>query len=285
MIIVKIIGGLGNQMFQYSVGKCLAHLNGTLLKLDVTSFDEYRLRDFDLQQLGVNPEFATEGEISALLPSHNFEKALQYLGPLKKRTVYREKHFHFDENVLKLGSNVYLKGYFQSEKYFHPVENIIRSEFMFSSDLIKRMGDFSSKIKSGNSVSVHLRRGDISADAESLAYHGLIPENYYREAFEIIKTKIKNPIFYFFSDDISWVKKNFNMPGSDYVSDLITKNHFEDLYLMSQCRHNIIANSSFSWWGAWLNNNPDKIVIAPEKWFNKGPKDTQDLLPESWIKL
>lgn len=285
MIIVKIIGGLGNQMFQYSVGKCLAHLNDTHLKLDVSAFDEYRLRNFDLRHLGVNPDFATKEEIAALLPSHNFEKALQYFEPLKKRTVYREKYFHFDENVLKLGTHVYLKGYFQSEKYFRPIENTIRNEFIFSADLIKKMSDLSSKINSGNSVSVHFRRGDISADAESLDYHGVIPESYYRAAFEIVKSKIANPVFYFFSDDINWVKKNFTIPGTEFVSELMTKNHIEDLYLMSQCRHNIIANSSFSWWGAWLNDNPDKIVIAPEKWFNKGPKDTQDLIPAGWIKI
>ena len=94
-----------------------------------------------------------------------------------------------------------------------------------------------------------------------------------------------NPIFYFFSDDIDWVKENLQMPEATFVSNSITKNHFEDLYLMSQCKHNIIANSSFSWWGAWLNDNPAKIVIAPKKWFNTGPKDTQDLIPGSWLQL
>ena len=91
--------------------------------------------------------------------------------------------------------------------------------------------------------------------------------------------------FYFFSDNIEWVKENFKLPGVVYVSNEFTKNHIEDLYLMSQCRHNIIANSSFSWWGAWLNDHPDKTVIAPKKWFHKGPKDTFDLYPDSWIVI
>ena len=285
MIISKIIGGLGNQLFQYAAGKTLAQLNQTELKLDVSAFDEYKLRHFDLHHFNLNANFATGEEIKSLYPAHNFEKAFQYLSPLHRRTYYREKYFHFDENVLKLGPDVYLKGYFQSEKYFSTAKDIILKEFSFKKEVIKNVEYFSSVLKKGNTVSVHLRRGDFSNDSAGTEYHGVLSAEYYQSASGIIRSKIPDSIFYVFSDDINWAKENYKLSGAIFVSGEITKNHFEDLYLMSQCRHQIIANSSFSWWGAWLNNNPEKIVIAPKKWFNKGPKDTYDLYPEGWFVI
>ena len=285
MIISKIIGGLGNQMFQYAAGRTLAHLNKTFVKLDVTSFEKDRLRNFDLLCFNANIGFASKHEINDLLPAHNFEKAFQYFSPLNRRSYYREKGFQFNKQVLSLGKNVYLKGYFQSEKYFLSAKDIIRSEFAFKSNVIESVKQLSSILNGQNSIAVHIRRGDFSKNSDATDYHGTLEINYYQEAISIINSKFSDPIFYFFSDDIKWVKENYSLPNSTFVSGEITKNHFEDLYLMSQCRHNIIANSSFSWWGAWLNDNPNKIVIAPKKWFNKGPKDTQDLIPEGWLKV
>jgi hypothetical protein len=285
MIITKVIGGLGNQMFQYAAGRCLADLNKTELKLDVTGFTDYKFRNFDLLKFNIRATIASDEEIRRLLPSHNFQKAFQYLKPKRNRNYYREKYFHFDENFQRLGSNVYVKGYFQSEKCFLPAKDNIKQDFLFKQDVLKGMQDFTANLNGEKSVSVHIRRGDISEDSGSFIYHGVLSADYYYQAIQLIQSKLPNPHFYFFSDDIQWVKDNLQVPGAVYVSGEITKNHIEDLYLMSQCRHNIIANSSFSWWGAWLNDNPDKIVIAPKKWFNKGPKDTQDLIPEGWIKI
>jgi hypothetical protein len=285
MIVSHIIGGLGNQMFQYAAGRTLAHLNKTFIKLDVSSLEKNKLRSFDLLCFNVNIDFATRQEINNLLPAHNFEKAFQYFSPLKRRSYYREKKFCFDEKVLRLGPNVYLKGYFQSEKYFLPAKAVIKADLTFKNDIAKNLEEFSASLKNVNSVSIHIRRGDFSKDAITADYHGTLGVDYYSSAIELIKSKITNPIFYFFSDDINWVKENLQIPEAKFVSDNITKNHFEDLYLMSQCSHNIIANSSFSWWGAWLNNNPGKLVIAPKNWFNKGPKDTYDLYPDDWIIL
>jgi hypothetical protein len=285
MIISHIKGGLGNQMFQYAAGRTLAHLNKTFVKLDVSAFNENKLRTFDLLSFNGTVGFATKQEISNLLPVHNFEKAFQYLSPLKKRSYYREKEFGFDKKVLDLGKNVYLKGYFQSEKYFLAAKNIIISDFTFKKELVKDIEDLSASLKKEASVSVHIRRGDFDKDPATTNYHGTLDIGYYNAAIEMIISRIPNVTFYFFSDNINWVKENFSIPHAVFVSGNITKNHIEDLYMMSQCRHNIIANSSFSWWGAWLNDNPGKIVIAPKKWFDKGPKDTQDLLPEKWIKI
>ena len=285
MIITKILGGMGNQMFQYAAGRCLAHLNKTQLKLDVTGFDDYKIRNFDLQSLQADCRFASEAEIKNLLPSHNFEKALQYLFPKKKRTYYREKYFHFDESMLEFGKNVYIKGYFQSEKYFSPAKEILRKEFTFKDEVIKGVKGVFDKSGSQNRVSVHIRRGDMKNDPVTAELHGVIPLDYYQKSIEIIRSKISNPQFYFFSDDTNWAKENFSNADATFVSGEISKTHFEDLYLMSQCDHNIIANSSFSWWGAWLNNNSNKIVITPNKWFNSGPQDTQDLIPSTWIRI
>jgi hypothetical protein len=285
MIIVQILGGLGNQMFQYAAGRCLAHLNNTQLKLDVTGFSDYKLRNFDLNALHTDCQFASIDEIASLLPSHNLEKALQYLSPKKKRTYYREKYFHFDDNMLRFGKNVYLKGYFQSEKYFLPIKRIIQNEFRIKDEAIVRVKDLFKAKGSANKVSVHIRRGDMKNDPVTAERHGVMPLSYYQKGIEIIRSKVSSPHFYFFSDDIDWAKENFSSADATFVSGEISKTHFEDLYLMSQCDHNIIANSSFSWWGAWLNKNIDKVVIAPNKWFNNGPTDLQDLLPLDWIKI
>lgn len=285
MIITRIIGGLGNQMFQYAAGKTLAHLNNTALKLDVTSFEEYKLRDFDLFNFTASIDFATQQEIDNLLPAHNFEKAFQYLSPLRKRTYYREKYFHFDERFLKLGDNVFLKGYFQSEKYFLPAKEIIRKDLTCKESSVKNVREFSNRLNEKNSVSIHVRRGDYEKDPAIAERHGALPAGYYRQAIELIKTKILTPVFYIFSDDMEWVKEHLQISQAVCVTNEITKDPIEDLYLMSKCRHNIIANSSFSWWGAWLNDDPGKIVVAPKKWFNKGPGDVQDIIPAGWYKI
>lgn len=285
MIITRIIGGLGNQLFQYAAGRCLAHLRKTQLKLDVTGFKDYSLRSFDLSSMNPDLFIAHPREIKALLPSNHLGKAIQYLSPTSKRKWYRERKFSFEKDFFKLGENVYLKGYFQSEKYFNPARDIIRKEFSFKPELINELNTFSNRIKSANSVSLHVRRGDISIDPDSLAYHGVLPKEYYLEAIRKIRERIPGAEFFLFTDDIEWAKENFKIDGLTFVSREFTRNHIQDLYLMTQCHHNIIANSSFSWWGAWLNNNPDKIVIAPKKWFNKGPRDTQDLIPEGWTKI
>ena len=139
-------------------------------------------------------------------------------------------------------------------------------------------------MKEHQSVSLHIRRGDYLAKI-SLQVLGLMPMEYYTKGIDYISSKKANTVYYIFSDDINWVKENLKIDNARFVSGNIAKTHIEDLYLMSQCKHHIIANSSFSWWGAWLNDDQDKIVIAPKQWFNKGPQDTQDLIPGTWIKM
>jgi hypothetical protein len=290
MILVELNGGIGNQMFQYAAAKSLALHHGTQLKLDITPAaeknmpDELKHRPYDLHHFTLPDTIATNGEIASFQSNSSIEKLKEKAKPNHKRKIYREPFFHFDTNFFKAGPDVYLKGLWQSEKYFASFSKEIRNVFQFKKELSQSLTGISDPIKSQNSISIHIRRGDYLAKI-SQDVLGLLPVEYYMKAIDKIKSQIDNPVFYFFSDDISWVKEKFSIPNAVYVSSTITKDHIGDLYLMSQCRHHIIANSSFSWWGAWLNNNKDKIVIAPEKWFNNGPKDTQDLIPKEWIKL
>lgn len=285
MIIVKLIGGLGNQLFQYAAGRTLAYINNTELKLDVTGFSENKLRNFELFNFNIDAEFAKIEEINSLLPAHNFEKAFQYISPARRKSYYRERQFRFDKRVLKLGNRVYLKGYFQSENYFFPAKELIRKELSLKPAITDHLSDTAAFLQHQPSVSVHIRRGDMSADSLTNQYHGLVPVSYYKEAISRMKEYHGSPVFYIFSDDIAWARENLPLENAVYASGELSKNHLEDFYLMSRCRHHIIANSSFSWWAAWLNDYPDKKVIAPKNWFNKGPKDTQDLIPQGWLRI
>lgn len=283
MIISNLTGGLGNQLFQYAAGKALAMRHGVSYKLDISAFNTTSLRHFDLQHFQMQPVFATADEINRLVPATLLQKAWQYAIPLSKRTYYRERYFHFDKSVMRLGAHVYLKGYFQSEKYFLPAKDSIRNEFTFREESIRHVKEFAATLLRGTSVSVHLRRGDYTSDPASAAYHGVLDTDYYHQAVSLLLAKFPDASFYVFSDDIQRARNYFPFPHATFVSGNISRNHLEDLYLMSRCRHHIIANSSFSWWGAWLNPNPEKLVIAPKKWFDKGPQDTYDLYPENWI--
>ncbi|GAA4752475.1 alpha-1,2-fucosyltransferase [Flavisolibacter ginsenosidimutans] len=284
MIVTKILGGLGNQLFQYAAGKALAVQNNAELKLDLTGFKDYQLRDFELNHFNVVYNIATGEEIKDYKASTSFQRMKARLSPASHKRFYKEPFFHFDPAFFSLRSPVYVQGYFQSEKYFAAVKEIIRQEFVFKDSFSAEIKAFAQKISQENSVAVHVRRGDYK-NAESLRVHGVLPQQYYQQAIAYVKKHLREePQFYFFSDDPS-AAKELTVEGSEIVSGRVAKNHYEDFYLMSQCRHNIIANSSFSWWAAWLNNHADKLVVAPKRWFNEGPKDTQDLLPDTWIRL
>jgi hypothetical protein len=284
MIILKVIGGLGNQLFQYAAARCLAQIRKTEVKLDVTSFQDYQLRHFDLNELNIKATIASAEEIDVLKAKGTLQRIQSYLTPYRKRKFYKQPFFHFDTHFYQLGGNIYLQGFFQSERYFQPIQPTIRQEFRFKDEVLKDVRTFGKYLPTQPSVAIHIRRGDYK-DEETLRYHGILPFTYYQKAITLIQQQLSNAQFYVFSDDGAWVKDNLQLENATIVSGVYSKTHFEDLYLMSQCQHNIIANSSFSWWGAWLNNSPDKIVIAPKQWFNEGPKDTQDLYPSNWIRL
>jgi Glycosyl transferase family 11 len=284
MIIIRIIGGLGNQLFQYAAARCLAEMRGTEVKLDVTGFQDYQLRNFDLKELHTKSSIATQQEVNELKPNGRLQRIQSYITPYNKRKFYKQPFFHFDPHFHQLGNKVYLQGFFQSERYFASIQFLLRKELQVKEEHLSGVQNLVTTLQTKNSVALHIRRGDYKNE-EALHYHGIVPISYYQQAIALLQQRVTNPHFYIFSDDGHWVKENLRLENATIISGIHSKTHFEDLYLMSQCQHNIIANSSFSWWGAWLNDNPDKIVIAPKQWFNEGPKDTQDLYPSGWITL
>lgn len=291
MIITKIIGGLGNQMFQYALGRRLAYKNDVELKLDISAFDDwYHLHSYGLNNFNIEEKIATKEEIVRLSRfgkiKNIFSDVLDIFNPYYQREYVREKDYTFDQNILKITDNAYLDGYWGSEKYFLEIESIIRKDFTLKreSDLVNLT--IADKILETDSVSIHFRRGDYISDPKTNAIHGTCSLDYYIRAIEDICKYVPDPHFFIFSNDPAWVKENFSIP---YPMNLITANgpekNYEDLHLMSLCKHHIIANSTFSWWGAWLCANKDKRVYTPKRWYNVDYINQKDTFPESWVKI
>jgi Glycosyl transferase family 11 len=281
MIIVNIFGGLGNQLFQYAAGRQLAEMNHTTLKFDIKNLKKDKQREYSLHHFNIKEVFCTSFDKTIIKGRERIKKLLNKDKP---GAIYTEQSLNFDKKVVELGNNTYLDGYWGNEKYFKSIENIIRREFTIAQPAVGMNEMYIQKIKSTNSVALHVRRGDYVTDKKTNAFHGVCSISYYREAIAYLSAKFSNLFFYIFSDDMPWVRENLeiNEFSVDYVEH--NRNHaHEDLRLMYSCKHNIIANSSFSWWGAWLNNYPDKIVIAPEKW-NNIPGYNADL-PEKWVRM
>lgn len=296
MIIVKLMGGLGNQMFQYAAGRSLAHLHGTELRLDHSFFELSENvatpRQYELHHFNVSGKRSNKYDFWAIVTHrHRWHILLKALWPLLRRDfksikIIQERLFDFDPSFFDFPDNIQLAGYWQSEKYFSDIADIIRKEFTVRSQLTGENQRIANVINSSTAVSLHVRRGDYVSCEKTAAVHGACSLEYYDNAIERIANLVSAPHFFIFSDDIAWVKKHLHL---DYPVTIVghnsSENGCEDLRLMSFCRHHIIANSSFSWWGAWLNPQPDKIVIAPARWFSDTTIDTSDLIPESWIRI
>ncbi len=290
MVVSRLIGGIGNQMFQYAAGRRLAYVLGVDLKLDSQWFRLQKLRKYDLGCFNSIQDFASKAEILALtfrkrgIIERGARRLLRKEAKLSKTHITEKKYFNFDPEILRLSDGVYLDGYWQSEKYFMDIAKIIRKEFIVKEPPKDYNKQLLAKITDCESVSIHFRRGDYVSDQQKRQTHGSCSLDYYLRAIKHIIKSIPDAYFFMFSDDPQWVYDNMKL---DHPITIVDQNgpdkSHEDLRLMSQCKHNIIANSTFSWWGAWLNENPDKIVIAPKKWFNKFEGDTKDLIPQRWI--
>lgn len=284
MIITKLTGGLGNQLFQYALGRSLAIKNNTELKLDVTAHtnNEYSsVRKFALEPFNIKADIASTVELEPFRRSP-LVTFLARFKPYYTRKVVYEPFFHFDRRMFLVRNNKFVTGYWQSEKYFKEIAGAIRSEITLKQPL-----DTSLLKNVGNAipVSLHVRRGDYVSDPTINQVHGVCSPSYYAQAIVHIKKTIPHPHFFVFSDDTAWVKENISFADPvTYVAGAQLKD-YEEMMLMSKCEHYIIANSSFSWWGAWLNPSLQKIVVAPKQWFNDATKNTTDLIPDSWIRL
>lgn len=309
--------GLGNQLFQYAAALALSLEKNTALKVDVSSYEGYKLRKYELENcFGITTARATAEEIAAFRFDHPVKKIWNKLVPSKKmrmlglpyeeaglprkvlvfydtvsaphkRKTYQEPHYHFDRKFFNATDHVYLQGYWMSWKYFQKYEEQVRNIFSVKKELVQHLHQLAAVMRSTNSVSVHIRRTDLT-DPFVTKLKGVLTADYYEKAIAYLQEQYNDLSVYFFSDDMDWVKENFDLNKAKitYIDKTITSTGIEDFYLMTQCRNNIIANSTFSWWAAYLNSNPNKIVIAPKKWYSDNAHyDYKDVYPNEWIKI
>lgn len=274
-------------MFQYATGRSIEITSNTKVKFDLSWFKQFPQRKYGLDKFNTKVDIANLLEIARLRRWERKDgRRFSPLALLRKRGAIhiKDSEYASQEKILNARDGVYLDGHWQSEKYFDKVKDIIRKEFMLKNEPSGRYKNIETEIRKNKSVSMHIRRGDYTMEKvqKTLALCSL---GYYQKAIQKMAEKIENPTFFIFSDDIEWVKENLKIEyPMVFVSNDELKDH-EELILMSKCGHNIIANSSFGWWGAWLNNNPNKIIITPKKWFKDTSKNTKDLISESWLKL
>ncbi|MDP3332699.1 MAG: alpha-1,2-fucosyltransferase [Methylococcaceae bacterium] len=292
MIISHILGGIGNQMFQYAAGRALSLVNNQQFLVDLSDFSNYRLHHgFELTRVfNLNAEAASIAAVNEMLGWRANRWAKRVLRRpqfvyLRGRKFIVEPHFNYWPDFVNLQDNCYLYGYWQSEKYFKQFESTIRHDFTFREPLTGHNAELAIEMKNSQSVSLHVRRGDYVSNPKNSSLLEVCSLDYYHKAISYIAERIEHPVFYIFSDDIEWVRQNLPMGFPYvYVDNNRLADSYKDMQLMGLCRHHIIANSSFSWWGAWLNANPEKLVIAPKNWFSNGNNDC-DLIPDEWVRL
>ncbi len=291
MVIIKISGGLGNQLFQFALGVALEERCGFQVKYDIQEFNNIGLRKFELDKLVEDLPIASECEI---ICKYNFAEKIKFqlskiLGfrfGFNRIRYYLENGFRFDDKVFLLGDDVYLSGYWQSEKYFVPFKEKLLEKIKVSKCNSIEINQFLKQILEANSVSIHVRRGDYITNSKVNAIYGTCDLSYYERAIHRISSLFSGLTFFVFSDDMDWVKNHFSKFNNMIFVDVHSSDYaFEDLRLMSYCKHNIIANSTFSWWAAWLNQNKDKVVIAPQKWSVKNSAIESEIIPSAWIRL
>jgi len=261
VIIIEGTGGLGNQLFQYAFGKTLAIKHNTVLKFNIKNF-------------------VNEDTVTNTLYLKHFNIDLNTTMSTEGLKIVNEPHFHFSQELMDTQDNSYVTGYFQSEKYFESIKDTLKKEFVLRPPFNSAYE--ADDIYYNNSVGIHVRRGDYIKSRHVSSTHGnCCPMEYYTTAMEIMKSKLSNPTFFIFSDDIPWCKENIKGEGIRYITG---NKCWEDLYLMTLCRNFIIANSTFSWWGSYLSNHLDKIIISPNKWFNND-LNVNDLIPHNYLRV
>lgn len=294
--IVKLNGGLGNQMFQCAFAVALGRKWQEEVFFDFSYFKETAqgnviIRPYELGVFNVDCKPALDEDLKQIIDKSErtlFEKVAWDWFKIKKykpqTNILRQKSAYvFEKKFLSKSDFYYYDGYFQNEKYFKQCRNELLKSFSLKEPLDEQNLEVLEQIKKTNSVSIHVRRGDYVNLESANSLHGVCPLDYYEIAIEYIAKRVKNPHFYVFSDDIDWVRTNLKINYPYTVVDFNQERCHFDLELMKNCKHNIVANSSFSWWGAWLNENPEKIVISPKTWL--ACKQKCDIIPSGWIRL
>jgi len=295
MIIIKLQGGLGNQLFQYSFARALSIINRTELYIDFSFYEKKRKYSQKPSIKELNITYKTYNENNYIYRYFQFTRKHNRLlySPLNKLSKYpifnlvipryvKEDYMNSYENFKN--KYLYLYGYWEDYHYFNKYANILRKELTLKKKLNKQNGEYLDIISKNNSVSIHMRGGPYITDPRIKSNYANCDKNYYNNAIKSILNKVKDPLFVVFSNDVDWAKRNFTEKEKHIFIENKGPN-YEHLYLMSKCKHNIIINSTYSWWGAWLNTNPNKIIIAPQKWFapSYGKKDVP--YPPKWIRI
>lgn len=318
MIIINLTSGLGNQMFQYAIGRHLSLKYDVPLRFDTYFYDQNDHRTPTLFKHNIvgkrmtSQEFSDtvrypmigkwmrEGKEFITTPTGGTKLNLYYIPRLFPEfaaanfNYYREKleedqlttsewayRQQYHHKILNCGENAYLNGYWQSPKYFEAVSETIREDLTIAEPLPESNQKYASEIEQNTAVSIHIRRGDKAGNSD------VVPVEYFEQAAEYVAQRTDNPSFFVFSDDIDWAKKNLELTHPcEFVSENGEKTDYLDIHLMKSCDHNIVANSTFSWWGAYLNDNKNKIITVPDPWFGlKWPNSTihdTDLVPAEW---
>lgn len=303
MIISWLTGGLGNQMFQYAAGLALAEQRRTVLKLDVSWFKErveYEAHNrYALSCFNITEQFATQEEIDrvrgvALTRTERWTVALaralrlyryanRHMAPTN---WHRPPSFNFYPEFFAQPDGTYLNGMFQSERFFSPVANLLRAHFSFRYPPTPEVAALAAQIRSGPAAAVHFRRGDYARNASFNSEFGVIGPDYYHRAIHLLLERSPEATLYIFSDDIESIAREFVPPSPHvFVRSGHHWNAYDKIRLMSLCEHIAIANSTFSWWAAWLNPSPTKLVLAPDPWFANSDHDSRDVVPASWRRL
>lgn len=299
MVIVNLMGGLGNQMFQYATAKRLSIINNTELGIDVSNFKKLTSNSehtLQITNFNLSAKQVSRAEAWKIVqPTNPVARAFgSILGrsPIKAKTniIFREPDgCDFKPGVLELGADRYLVGYFNSYKYFDLIRDILLDEYKLKEEISLMGQEILKLIESTNSASLHIRRGDYVNDpAIYKSIEGIITDRFYHNAVDYMASRVDQPHFFVFSNDMPWVKENFKIPYAvTYVDFNSPQRGFEDLWLMSRCKHNITAGgSTFSWWAAYLNPNANKIVVRTEKVSNVSKYNyPQDYFPAEWVSV
>ncbi len=289
MIITRLMGGLGNQMFQYAVGRALSRQHKCRLYLDksflLQQAQTHTPRAYELDVFRIEEEFADEDMIASITQNERSFIRRQFISILGNPIV-REGGSKFLPHLNTLQPPLYLDGFWQDERYFQSIADTIRQDFTPFLAPSGKNAELLEQLKSVTAVSLHVRRGDYVSNANTAAFHGNLTTAYYQQAVALLQKKLGAIHLFVFSDDVNWVRFNmpFNVPTT-YIDHNTGRDSHWDLCLMKNCNHHIIANSSFSWWGAWLNPSPQKIVIAPRHWFADVNAGGNEIVPSNWLRL
>lgn len=296
MIVVRLNGGLGNQFFQYAAGYAVALRNQQSLMLDITGFlshdpnlkQSYRSLDILDFQIQFSESISGSQLMGIKYPRGIFSRVSNFI----QKRIFKRYYVDWHPDVLTKNGQVYLDGYYQSELYFSSIRDKISKQFQLKKTFLNEVKNIVEMIRaSNNSISMHIRRGDYITNPRANKIHNICTKNYFYSSLDYLTSRLDDFKIFVFSDDIDWVKAEMTLPESTvYVSDLLQISgerlrSSQEIYLMSLCQHNIISNSSFSWWGAYLNEFNGKIVIAPSVWSKSKVISHKNILPAEWIQI